>query len=186
MKRWLSGVTRVPFGVAPANRDRRHDCFVHEDRTFWNVLSHGREGGSAHPVQKRLVQGDTVVGEESPLVDTPAAEPVPENAKRSGDVGGHRNRCCGSEDGTWGVVTAHGSADVRGVAQESVVRGVEAGGSHGQRRNPAVTCAQQILCEMAGPLGRWARLILGLGARLGQKSHGYCQMGGRSRAHWRH
>lgn len=178
-------MTRAPFGVVPAHRDR-YDCFVREYRTFWNVLSHGREGGSAFPVQKRRIQEDTVVGEESLLVDTPAVDPVPENGRRSGDESGHPIRCCASEDGMCEAGIAHGSADVQGVAQESVAKGVEAGGSHGQRRNRAVTYARQTLCEMAAPLAQWVHPILGLDVRLAQKSHGYCQTGGHSRVYWSH
>ena len=174
----------APSGVARADRDRRYDCFVHEYRTFWNGPS--REGGSAFPVQKERIREDTVVGEELLLGGTRAVDPVPGNATRSGDVSGNQIRCCASENGTCEVGVARGSANVRGVAQESVAKGVEVGGSHNPRWNPAVTYAWQTLHAMVPPLVQWDHLKLGLGVRLAQKSRGYCQMGGHSPVCWSH
>lgn len=179
-------MTRAPFGVGRADRDRRYDCFVREYRTFWNVPSHDREGGYAFPVQKRRIRKDVVAGEEPPLADTPAADPVPENAKWNGDVSGHQIRCYESGYGPCEAGIAHDFANVRDVAQESVAKGVEAGGSHGQRWNRAATCAQQTLRGMAAFQAQWDHLILGRGARLAQKSRGYCQMGGHSPVYWCH
>lgn len=179
-------MTHAPFGVGRADRDRRYDCFVREYRTFWNVLSRGREGGSAPPVQGGRTRGDTVVGEELLLDGTPAADPVPENATRNGDVSGNQIRCCASEDERCEAGIVRGSADARGVVQESVAKGVEAGGSHGLRRNRAVTCARQTLHEEVPPLVQWVHLTLGPGARLAQKLRGYCQMDGHIPVCWSH
>lgn len=177
-------MTRAPSGVARADRDRRYDCFVHEYRTFWNVLSHGREGGSVLPVQKGRIREYIAAGEEFLLGDTPGADPVPGNATRSVDVSGNQLRCCASEDGTYEAGIARGSADVRGVAQASVAKGVEAGGNRGPRSNRAVTSGRQTLREMVPPLVQWDHLILGQGARPAQKSRGYYQMDGHNPVCW--
>lgn len=81
---------------------------------------------------------------------------------------------------------ARGSADDRGVAQESIAKGVEAGGSHGQRQNRVVTYGRQVLREMVPPLVQWDHPILEPGARLAQISRGYCQMDGHSPVCWNH
>ena len=179
-------MTSAPSGVARADRDRRHDRFVRDYRTFWNVLSHGREEDSAFPVQRGRIRVDTVVNGGLRLGDTPVVDPVPGNATRSGDASGNQNRCCAYEDGMGEAGTARDSADARGVAQESVAKGVEAGASHGRRRNRAVTYVQRTLHEKVAPLVQWDRLILELGDRLALKSREYCQMDGHSLVCWSH
>lgn len=100
-------------------------------------------------------------------------------------MSGNQIRCCASEDGSEAGM-ARGFADVRGVAQESVAKGVEAGGSHCPRQSRAVTYVHWILREMVPPLVQWVHLILERGARLAQKSRGYYQMGGYSPVCWSH
>lgn len=179
-------MTHEPSGVARVDRDRHYGCFVRVRRTFWSALPRGREGDSAFPVQKGRAQEDTVVDEGFPPGGIPAVDPDPANAPRNEDVSVNQIRCCASADGTNEAGTARGFANVRDVAQESTARGAEADGSHDLRRNRVVTYARQTLHGRVLHPVQWVHPILGLGARLGQKRRGYCQMNRHSLVRWGH